>query len=279
MPTTHVLNLWDVAVALSGVLTPASLSLIGREVQRVSHNGDRDHPAVVDFGKKKRKFYGWVGPQSVGHRFPLLGTIDTQGIKCMKVIDLCAQHHHVNSSGKTSNVVAVVAGNRSTTCLQFLGDDSLVVQLDANKSSCALIVIDLMGTLEHKELRILWCWAGKWYTTMSRDSQLVCLTTGVKTALIGRGKGRGSRMSLDPIGGPDYALTEAYPTTEVYSVMAPNNMCFRHFPKGDEAHHIVFGNELGLREKGPLIQVIYAASGLILLTIDTLGRYFVFNVS
>ncbi|KAH3731972.1 hypothetical protein Pelo_17192 [Pelomyxa schiedti] len=173
----------------------------------------------------------------------------------------------------------------------FLGDDSLAV-LHKGPTGRAVDVIDLAGTMQHKELRVvsrftlatdegfseycpafcgnpMWCWRGKVYTTTDRDEHLVCVTTGERI-LLPLPPGIKWRTLL-PVGGPYFALHEECTsnTVEVFSVMDPTKVCFTHI---QSTLYTMFWNEIAVTEEGTAFQVVDAPSGLLIFTITTSSK-------
>ncbi|KAH3731973.1 hypothetical protein Pelo_17193 [Pelomyxa schiedti] len=204
-----------------------------------------DHPTAGDFGgKTMKKFHGWVGPKSAGTRFPLIGSVDslqvtdrnwkpgsswelvlnnTRSVMSTNVVACVMWGGTVFGSAWAEIEKAVVTYSEVPVPWQvvkmvFVGDDALAV-LHESPTGRAVDVIDLAGTMQHKELRVtrkftlatdecqfgnpVWCWHGRLYTTTNRDQHIVCVTTGERIRLPGV-----NRRPLCPVGGPYFKLSE-----------------------------------------------------------------------
>ncbi|KAH3731974.1 hypothetical protein Pelo_17194 [Pelomyxa schiedti] len=290
-----------------------------------------DRPAVVYYGENIVQFRGWVGPKSAGNRNWKPGSSlelvlnNTRSVMSTNVVvaglgyggNLATNGRWVVidkecvlggqalalwdfgqiERGVVSN--AEVLWQLEVVNMVFLGDDSLAV-LHKVPTGRAVNVIDLVGTMKHKEMRVvsqftlattndpvfgvnpMWCWGGKVYTTTDRDEHLVCVTTGERILLpLPPGI---KRRRLLPVGGPYFALSEECTpnTVEVFHVVDPTKVCFTHI----QPPHIVFWNGLGVvclpcseQEHEFKCQVIDVASGLPLFTMTTSVELLVQSVS
>ncbi|KAH3767827.1 hypothetical protein Pelo_351 [Pelomyxa schiedti] len=136
----------------------------------------------------------------------------------------------------------------------------IVVDLEATWEQGHVVVkSQVPGPVLVNDFERMWCWRGMVY--MTGFAGLCCTTTGETTAFH-------KHRSVCPIGGP-YFLSESpkSPGLELYSVVEPTKLCFRH-ERGAFEQELV--QELVVRRSVPgAIEVIDAVSGSSIFTMTS----------